>query len=89
MVISESARKVLDHYGLKEDDFEKLDKYVDWEALAKSIENPTRIAVCHVLDIDGKIIVSQGEPIRVHREVTVANAKEELKKKSLVFVEWW
>ena len=80
---------VLDHYGLDEGDFEKLDKLVDWEALAKYIRNPTKIAVCEIIDIDGKIVVSQGEPVRIHMEVPVANAEEELKKKGLVFVEWW
>lgn len=87
--IPNNAKEVLDHFGLEESDFEKLDKYVDFEALAKYIRNPTRIAVCHIIDVDGKIVVNQGEPIRVHEEVTVANPQEELKKKELVFVEWW
>lgn len=87
--ISGSAQFVLDHYGLEEGDFEQLDKYVDWDALYKYIRDPTKIAVCNILDVDGKIVVSQGGPIRVHKEVAVANFKEELKKKSLVFVEWW
>ena len=87
--ITEAARKVLDHFGLDENDYQKLDPLVDWEALARYIENPTKIAVCHILDVDGKIVMRNSEPIRVHEEVAVENAEEELKKNSLVFVEWW
>lgn len=83
------VKKVLDHFGLDENDYERLSSCVDWESLAKSIENPTKVAVCNVLDGNGEIVMSNGKPTRVFEEVQVENAQEELKKKSLLFVEWW
>lgn len=76
-------KKQQNHYGIE------TDLKVDWEALGKSIERPSRTAVCHILDGDGKIVISQGRPARVHVEVPVSNVKEELKKRSLRFIGWY
>jgi len=89
MPISESTRKVLDHFGLDESDVEKLDPFVDFKALAKSIEDPTKVAVCHILDGDGKIVVNYGKPVRVHVEVPIKNALKELAKMSLRWIKWF
>jgi len=87
--LSEAVRKVLDHFDLDESDYERLDPNVDWESLARNIENPTRNAVCNILDKKGEIVISQGKPAKVLIEVTIENYEEELGKKSLRFVEWW
>lgn len=84
------TQKVLDHFGLKETDIEALDPYVDWKALEKSIDNPTKSAVCNILDAKGNIVMSERKPAKVIFDVPVANTfKEELEKRSLKFVEWW
>lgn len=95
--LSEAVRKVLDHYELEDADFERLDPIVDWESMAKSIENPTKTAVCHTLNAKGEVVMRRfepslgkpEEPAIVYVEVHVNNAEEELKQKPLVFIEWW
>lgn len=87
--VSDDIRKVLDHFGLSQSDFEELDQYVDWEAVAGFIERPIKIAVCHILDGKGEIVMSLGEPVKVYREVLVVTAEEYLNKQSMIFVEWW
>lgn len=88
MEITEHVRKVLDHYGLKESDFERLDPSVDWESLARNIKNPTKIAVCHTLDAKCEVVMRRfepslgkpEEPAISYVEVHVNNMEEELKK---------
>lgn len=87
--IPDSAREVLDHFGLDENDYEKLDPCVDWESVARSLENPTKVAACHILDKNGDVVVFPTGPVLVYEETPVENAQEELEKKSLRFVEWW
>lgn len=87
--ISEAARKVLDHFGLSDSDLPELERSVDIDALAKQIENPTKIAVCNILDGDGKIVENSEGPVRVYEEVAVKNALKELAKKSLRWLKWW
>lgn len=85
------------HYELEESDFERLDPIVDWESLAKSIETPTKVAICHTLDAKGKVVMRKfepslgkpEEPAISYVEVHVNNAEAELRKKSLRFVKWW
>ena len=88
-VLSHDVQLVLDHFGLEEKDFEKLDPYVNWVALARSIENPTKTAVCNILDAGGKIVVSNGRPVRVHVEVPVKDTLKILAQKSLRWLKWW
>lgn len=89
-MLSQNALLVLDYFGLEERDFERLDKIVDWGALARSIKNPTKLAVCNIIDGKGDVVVnSKKRPVKVHVEVPVAGHEEELKKQSLRFVKWW
>ena len=84
-----NKQEILDHFGLAETDVKELGKDPDFEVLAKSIENPTKVAVCDILDGDGEIVISQGKPARVHHEVPVKGYKEKLKKRSLRFIGWF
>jgi len=79
----------LDYFGLEESDLPELERSVDIEALARPIENPTKIAVCNIIDGDGNVVVSSGKPARVYEEVPVETAAKELEKKSLRWLKWW
>lgn len=83
-----TQKQILDHFGLDDKDAEELDPYVDWEALGRSIEEPTKMAVCNIIDKRGKIVICEGKPARVHVEVNIKNYQEKLNKQSLRFVEW-
>lgn len=87
--LTEDEQLVLDHFGLEEKDFEKLERYVNFEALAKFIRDPTKVAVCNIIDMEGKIVTNREGPVRVHIEVPVENARKELAKKSMRFLKWW
>jgi len=87
--ISNDEQLVLDYFGLEEKDFPELARSVDFEALAKQIRNPTKTAVCNVLDGEGKIVADGEGPVRVHIEVAVSNAEKILAEKSLRFIEWF
>ena len=77
-----TKKQILEHFGLDEN----VGRYVDFEALARSLETPTKVAVCHILGKDGKIVISNGKAVKVYREVQVGSEQE---LKGLVFVEWW
>ncbi len=83
-----TQKQILDHFGLDDKDAAAMDPYVDWESLGKSIEEPTRVAVCHILDGEGEIVMSEGRPATVHVEVPT-EYEEELKKRSLRFIGWF
>jgi len=84
-----SKQLVLDYFGLEESDLPELERSVDIEALARHIEEPTKIAVCNIIDRDGDVVVSSGKPAVVYEEVPVKNAVKELAKKSLRWLKWW
>ena len=77
-----TKQQILEHFGLDENE----GRYVDFDALARSLETPTKVAVCHILGKDGKIVISNGKAVKVYREVQVGSEQE---LKGLVFVEWW
>ena len=79
-----TKQQILEHFGLDEND--DVGRYVDFDALARSLETPTKVAVCHILGKDGKIVISNGKAVKVYREVQVGSEQE---LKGLVFVEWW
>ncbi len=89
IMVSENQQLVLDHFGLEEQNFERLEPLVDFEALARSIREPTKVAVCNVLDGDGKVVTNGEGPVIVHIEVPVENYEEELNKKSMRFLKWY
>ena len=79
--ISEKEKLVLDHFGLEGSDLPNL----DIDALAKQIEDPTKTAVCNVLDRHGKVVISKGKPVEVG--ITVENEKQI--PKSMRFIKWF
>jgi len=87
--LERSQQLVLDHFGLEEEDLPELERRVDIEALAKQIAKPTKVAVCNVLDGDGKVVTNAEGPVRVYREVPVKDALKILAKKSLRWLKWW
>lgn len=48
-----------------------------------------KVAVCHILDRKGNVVMYHGKPVRVYEEVEEGNHVEELKKRSKKFIEWW
>ena len=87
--ISNDALFVLAYFGLGVRDFSKLERIVDFEAMANSIRKSTKIAVCNILDGKGDVVVNNGKPVRVHIEVAVKDALKELAKKSLRWIKWF
>ena len=85
MVLSNNALYVLDHFGLSERNLPELERSVDIDALARSIRNPTKTAVCNVLDRHGKVVISKGKPVEVG--ITVENEKQI--PKSMRFIKWF
>jgi len=86
--------QVLEHVGEEPifGNFKKYDRLIDWEAFAHSINHPTRVALCHVLDNRGQKVVIEGTPVVVAREIEAcgeSEAEEILAKESKVFVKWW
>ena len=72
--------------------FKKYDKFIDWEMYAKNLDNPTRIAMCNILDGQGQKVCVNGVPVQVAQEILACNESEAakiLKKQSKVFVKWW
>ena len=89
-----SVRRVLEDIGEKPTfgNFKKYDKVIDWERYTKNLDNPTKIALCHILDASGRIVCIDGIPAQVAQEIpacTESEAARILKKQSKVFVRWW
>lgn len=84
-VISNNAREVLAHFGLKSRDYPELERIVDFDALAQHIRNPIKTAVCNILDDDGKVVISRGKPAKIGVEVE----SEKQIPKSLRFLKWF
>jgi len=87
--ISDNEQIVLDYFGLEESDLPELARSVDFDALAEQIAEPTKIAVCEVLNGKGNVVVNSEGPVRVHVEVPAKNYLKELAKKSLRWLKWW
>ena len=90
----QAVRQVLEYLGEEPifGNFKKYDRLVDWKAFAHSINHPMRVALCHVLDGQGKKVTLEGKPVVVAREIAACNeseAAETLAKESKVFVKWW
>ncbi len=83
--VTPAERRVLDHFGLEASDLPEL----DIEELTRQIENPTKIAVCNVINRSGKIVEDAEGPVKVYQEVPVRNYLKELAKKSLRWLRWW
>jgi len=89
-----AVRQVIEYLG-EEPSFEnfiKYDRIVDWEAFAESMNHPTRVALCHVLDSQGQEVTLGGTPVVVAREIAACSeseAAEILLRESKVFVKWW
>lgn len=88
-MLTQNQQLVLDHFGLEEEDFEKLERFVDFDALAGYIRDPTKVAVCNILNGERKIVVNGEGPVRVAVEVTVKDYLKILAKKSLRFLKWF
>ena len=72
--------------------FKKYDRFIDWEAYAKNLDNPTKVALCNILDAMGRKVCIDGVPIQVAQEIPAcgeSEATEILKKQSKIFVRWW
>ena len=72
--------------------FRQWDRFIDWTALARSIDHPGKTAICHVLDGNGEIVKIQGRSVTVAREIVACSeseAAEILAKESKTFVKWW
>lgn len=83
------TQKVMEYFGVDERDVEALGSSVDWGSLAKSIENPTKLAVCEILDKKGQVVMDEGRPATILWDVPAENPEVELKKKGFRFLEWW
>jgi len=74
-------------------DFRLWDDLIDWRATAKLLDQPpVNTALCHIIDKRGDIVISEGEPVVVARDVvadTEAEVAEILAKESLNFIRWW
>lgn len=73
--------EVLDYLGLKRNqaNYERLDPGIDWGEVDRNIRIPVKVAVCHILDENGKVVMRHGKPLRV----------EQLRKRSKEFIEWF
>ena len=87
--LSGNEQLVLDHFGLEASDLPELERSVDIDALARQIEDPTKLAVCNILNGRGEIIMKDGKPAIHHEEVPVKNALKILAEKSLRWLKWW
>jgi hypothetical protein len=90
----QAVRRVLDDIAEKPvfENFKKYDKFLDWEVYAKNLDNPTRIAMCNILDGQGHKVCVDGVPVQVAQEIPACSESEAakiLKKQSKVFVRWW
>ena len=90
----DDVRRVLEWLGREptSDNFKLLDPIMDWATTAKSINCPTRTALCHIIDGCGRVVTDRGKPVVVARDVetsTEAEAAEILSRSSHVFVRWW
>jgi hypothetical protein len=89
-----SVRRVLQDIGQEPTfgNFKRYDKFIDWEQYAKNLEHPTKVALCHVLDGQGRKVCLNGVPVQVAQEIPACSESEAarlLKKQSKVFVRWW
>jgi len=90
----QSVRRVLRDIGEEPTfgNFKKYDRFIEWEAYVKNLDNPTRIALCHILDAEGRKVCINGVPVQVAQEIPACSESEAariLKKQSKVFVRWW
>jgi len=89
------VRRVLTALGYEPTcgNFRLLNPLIDWRAAAKLMDQPPiRIALCHILDGNGKTVRCQGRPVVVARTIkanTESEAKKNLSRSSHVFVKWW
>ena len=84
-VISNNAQEVLAYFGLKSRELPALGRIVDIDAMAQHIRKPTKTAVCNILDGEGKVVISRGEPVKVGVEVE----SEKQIPKSMRFLKWF
>ncbi len=82
-MISNNAQEVLAYFGLKSRDYPKLK--VDFDEMARQIRNPTKTAVCNIIDARGAVVFSDGKPVKIGVEVE----SEKQIPKSLRFIEWF
>lgn len=83
--ISNNALEVLAYFGFEPRALPELELIVDIDALAKQIRNPTKVAVCNILDGDGKVVISEGKPAKIGVEVE----SEKQIPKSMRFLKWF
>lgn len=89
-----AVRKCLEHIGevSNHGNFRKWDGLIDWLALARFIDRPTRLALHHTLDRSGTVIEIIGRPVVLAEEIVACSESEAakiLKKESKVFIRWW
>ena len=82
---------VLDYLGLKRTkaNFDHFNPYVDWQAVEENIRKPKKLAVCHLLDGNGKVVNRCGVPLVVFEEVLVEGHEQILLDRSKKFIRWW
>jgi len=90
----QKVRRVMEYLGIENNqgNFRQWNGLLDWDAIDKSIEHPTKLALCHVLDGRGQKVACDGRLVVVAREIAACSeseASEILAKESKVFVKWW
>lgn len=89
-----AVRKCLEFIGEvpNHGNFRKWDRFIDWYALARSIDHPTRLALYHTRMAGDNICEIMGRPEVGAKEIVACSESEAtriLKKESKVFIRWW
>jgi len=87
------VRRVFEYLGIENThgNFRKWNKLLDWHAIARSIDHPTRFVIYHTRGRSGEIIEVMGRPVSNYQEIVACSeseASEILARESKVFVRW-
>jgi len=87
------VRRVFEYLGIENThgNFREWNKLLDWHAIARSIDHPTRFVIYHTRDRSGEIIEVMGRPVSNCQEIVACSeseASEILARESKVFVRW-
>ncbi len=93
----EKVRQVLEWLSepLTHGSYRQYDDVIDWGRMAESIENPTILAICHMVEQPiGRIVAIEGVPVTFLEEIPVKHRENpqkwcSWKGRSKVFVKWW